>query len=34
MKKFAVLAVFAAVPGGAYAQPSVTVFGVVDAAAR
>ncbi len=34
MKKFAVLAVFAAVSGGAYAQSSVTLFGVVDANAR
>lgn len=34
MKKFAALAVFAAVSGGAYAQSSVTLFGVVDAAAR
>lgn len=34
MKKFAVLAVFAAISGGAYAQSSVTLFGVVDEAAR
>jgi predicted porin len=34
MKKFAVLAVFAAISGGAYAQSSVTLFGVVDAAGR
>jgi len=34
MKKFAVLAVFAAISGGAYAQSSVTLFGVIDEAAR
>ncbi|MES2229681.1 MAG: porin [Pseudomonadota bacterium] len=35
MKKFATLAVLAAISGGAYAQSSsVTLFGVVDAAAR
>lgn len=34
MKKFAILAVFAAVSGGAYAQSSVTLFGIVDEAAR
>jgi len=34
MKKFAVLAVFAAISGGAYAQSSVTLFGIVDEAAR
>ena len=34
MKKFAVLAVFAAISGGACAQSSVTLFGVVDEAAR
>jgi len=34
MKKFAVLAVFAAISGGAYAQSSVTLFGIIDEAAR
>jgi len=34
MKKFATLAVLAAITGGAYAQSSVTLFGVVDEAAR
>jgi predicted porin len=34
MKKFATLAVLAAISGGAYAQSSVTLFGVVDEAAR
>jgi len=34
MKKFATLAVFAAISGGAYAQSSVTLFGVIDEAAR
>jgi predicted porin len=34
MKKFATLAVFAAISGGAYAQSSVTLFGIVDEAAR
>jgi predicted porin len=34
MKKFAMLAVLAAVSGGAYAQSSVTLFGVLDEAAR
>ena len=34
MKKFAILAVFAAVSGGAYAQSSVSLFGIVDEAAR
>ena len=34
MKKFATLAVLAAVAGGAYAQSSVTLFGIVDEAAR
>jgi predicted porin len=34
MKKFATLAVLAAISGGAYAQSSVTLFGVLDEAAR
>ncbi len=34
MKKFAMLAVLAAISGGAYAQSSVTLFGVIDEAAR
>jgi len=34
MKKFATLAVLAAISGGAYAQSSVTLFGVLDASAR
>ena len=34
MKKFASLAVLAAISGGAYAQSSVTLFGVLDEAAR
>jgi predicted porin len=34
MKKFATLAVLAAISGGAYAQSSVTLFGVIDEAAR
>ena len=34
MKKFATLAVLAAISGGAYAQSSVTLFGVLDANAR
>ena len=34
MKKIATLAVLAAVAGGAYAQSSVTLFGIVDEAAR
>lgn len=34
MKKFATLAVFAAISGGAYAQSSVTLFGIIDEAAR
>jgi predicted porin len=34
MKKFATLAALAALTGGAYAQSSVTLFGVVDEAAR
>lgn len=34
MKKFATLAVLTAIAGGAYAQSSVTLFGVVDEAAR
>lgn len=34
MKKLAVLALFAAVSGGAHAQSSVTLFGIVDEAAR
>ncbi len=34
MKKFATLAVFAAISGGAWAQSSVTLFGVLDANAR
>jgi predicted porin len=34
MKKFATLALLAAAAGGAYAQSSVTLFGVVDEAAR
>jgi predicted porin len=34
MKKFASLAVLAAISGGAYAQSSVTLFGVIDEAAR
>lgn len=34
MKKFATLAVLAAISGGAYAQSSVTLFGILDANAR
>lgn len=34
MKKFATLALLAAAAGGAYAQSSVTLFGIVDEAAR
>jgi predicted porin len=34
MKKFATLAVLAAISGGAYAQSTVTLFGIVDASAR
>src|SRR5947207_566921 len=34
MKKFATLAVLAAASAGAYAQSSVTLFGIVDEAAR
>ena len=34
MKKFATLAVFAAISGGAWAQSSVTLFGIIDEAAR
>ena len=34
MKKFATLAVLAAISGGAYAQSSVTLFGIIDEAAR
>ena len=34
MKKFATLAVLAAISGGAYAQSQVTLFGVLDEAAR
>jgi predicted porin len=34
MKKFAMLAALAAISGGAYAQSSVTLFGVIDEAAR
>jgi predicted porin len=34
MKKFATLAVLAAISGGAYAQSTVTLFGIIDEAAR